>query len=721
MTSKLVKLTSLQANNDLGDSSLLDFSIPQGGMYNLQNSYLSIMSEINTTEWYQYDETQRLKGVHDVYIVGNSINENVESSFVPYTNTLLVRNVQWENDKLGLIQSEIDSNVQTQNLQLLSLDFEQRQSLSPFNIVSYSDRMIYQERRDTPYRTLIKSSSTQEGKSSVENKFEIRVPLKDFLYMCPEVYDTSAMGKSRLRIELNTKELSIKENIPYPDSDVDVGIQNIEEAPYNRLVTTGWAPYLYTWMVKPSDAIIVNYIFNPAEGEPVQKSKIAIVSNVVYDEGNFEMTLVQPLEAEGTCTNISFEHGEQLFTLTDDIVNNTEEQKSYNKVSFISSQSLSQLKKWIGRPVKIFSPEIRNIDEPILNLTTTLVNIEVEYNYLGRVEHKYVMTFKDYFYVEANTTATNIEVIVLTGVAMNNNNFTDLVIDEIPAQETSQTITTLTLNKPINTLDLWTNQKMMVRDVPNIGKWYFTIKDIKVNETDSEKTDIVLNQPFTLVPNEALNGRLVSVSMGLTSTKLENLIPTILTGITSPLGSATLKMYNPVLCLQQLYPQNSRVKNYMSAPSKVLQYAYFDTEKTNIQAFTKNYNKLFNVPPNCLNVYLLIKNNKSLLSYRNSLESYRFKVDNIEKYTRPVVISSSLDIDNQVQTLNQSLLVSLRNFQSIQRRLGDNEDSFIVIPMCRVGLDTKERQVQITLNYFSQTDEDLTMFILKECVNNVDV
>ena len=50
MTSKLVKLTSLQANNDLGDTSQLDFVIPQGGIYNLQDSYVSIMSEINTTK-----------------------------------------------------------------------------------------------------------------------------------------------------------------------------------------------------------------------------------------------------------------------------------------------------------------------------------------------------------------------------------------------------------------------------------------------------------------------------------------------------------------------------------------------------------------------------------------------------------------------------------------------------------------------------------------------
>ena len=185
-------------------------------------------------------------------------------------------------------------------------------------------------------------------------------------------------------------------------------------------------------------------------------------------------------------------------------------------------------------------------------------------------------------------------------------------------------------------------------------------------------------------------------------------------------GDIKLTLYNPTLVLHELFPTHKLLKNYMSVSKKTLQYYYWQEEITNITNGVKNYSKLFNVDGSVTNVYAILKYPDSLLSNAKELYSYRWRINNIDRTQRDVVVGNALETDTIIQTINSSNIVSLRNLQTINKYV-DNDNKYFSIPMCSLPEDGMAKQVMLNLTFNEGLNGNILLYLAKEAVEIVNL
>ena len=95
MASKYIKLPALQGYINGSAQSLLDFDIPDSGLYNLQKSYLSFIVNCDTTETDPADI-----GIHSVYATPTNV-----AGTLPFRNNVFI------GDKAGQNSYDVDNSI----------------------------------------------------------------------------------------------------------------------------------------------------------------------------------------------------------------------------------------------------------------------------------------------------------------------------------------------------------------------------------------------------------------------------------------------------------------------------------------------------------------------------------------------------------------------------------------------------------------------------------
>jgi hypothetical protein len=684
----------MEGLNDITDKSLLHFNVPGGSYYNLQNSYVSLLAKLTTTENTTFDPTNKL-GVH-AFVVKAKDN-------APYKNNVLIGDYELKNLKTGTLENIIQSNVINCNLDAYTRDFEQIKSDNVMSICGqYNDfaGLNTYEQKVSNFRTLLKDGA------STENVMEVKIPLADFSAFCANTrfYDGTKFGDTQLRVQMDLANLELKEYCPYPTTDEYHGVEDIAAAdPHNIIRTTQWENYYESWDISVGDQIVIQKNIGVAAS-----TSIHMVTNVIYtaaNGGTYSLTITPVLTA-GAITNISiyrlnapeFECNDLEATTADydtNILTTTDE---------YSQSKLQSLREYIGHKVLILGNNSATLN-PILQTTITDVQLRDAYD----VESDLVFTLADDITVAANTDVTDIKLCIVSPKRLNCN---DIVAGNAAANVATYTLTD---NLTVEDCKLWINQKIFVRaddsaDAAHTGL-YTTVKTLTQN---GPNVVVTVNDSYTLAANATLG------SIRIQSVNVDNAWhrPYIQGEPAVVNGKGTLQFYNPTLVVQQLFSSHSLVKQYQS--SSGLQFSYWKVEKVNIPAVTSQFNRLFDVDPTCNNVFAIIKKSDQLLSLADSLISYRWRENGIDKTMRDVIVDTSLEQDQVIQTFNNSNIVNLKSVQSLQKKYGSLDD-FIVVPVCRLTANGQAKQVMLTLNYAVPTVNDKVLFLVKECIQTVSL
>lgn len=686
MSSKFVKISSLQGVSNIQDGNLLDFIVPSNSYYNLSNSYLSLMAKVNTTENTTFDPTNK-KGIHAVSVVAK---DNV-----PYKNNVLIGDYRITSDKVVDIENLQSSNVINVNMDAYARDFEQIKSEAYMSLCSQ-----YKEPDFSVSETHVGNFRTLSQKqSSTENLMEIKVPLNSISSFCnTQVYDTNRFGRTQMKVQMDLSKFSLQEFNPWPIYD-EYHTANNCAVNAVQLVSIGLGAYIAGWDFKPGDSIQIEFIQNAA-----QRTETRVITAVVYTDdnnGTFTLTLdATPFTYGGDATNIGY------WKVFDSIpcdnipaVAANENITQLTSSTLYTQEKIRALKQRIGSKITVKAIGCAAIVGYINNHITNIETVS-PYSALSKIKITLQTPFQ-------HVAAENITDIVVSTYQQRLD--VNPIADPGPA---GADITRYTISQQmlVKNCGLWNGEKILVRGAfPDGSIGYYTT--VKALEQVGNSVVVVVNDLFHLNNTQTITDiriQTVGVDDAERFKGIIGLPPSVY-------GTKTLELYNPTMVLHELYPSHRQVKAYSSQPNKQLQYSYWKTECVNIPTGTANFVRLFQVDGSCRNAFAIIKKTDNLLSVADNLGSYRWRINNYDKTLRDIVVDSSLEQDNIIATMNNSDIVSLRSVQSLQKQYGDFGD-FIVIPMSSVPMDGLQKTLMLTLNYSTPTGSDKILYLAKECM-----
>jgi hypothetical protein len=689
MTSKFIKVSSLQGVSTVQDNQLIDFIIPPNSYYNLANSYLSFLAKLNTTENTTFDTTNK-KGIHAVSCEGY---DNI-----PYRNNVLIRDYRLTSDKVIDIENLQESNVINVNMDVYARDFEQIKSEQYQSLCSgFKDPTFTVDNDATVgnFRTLSKSGA------STEDVMEVKIPLNSVSSFCnTTLYDTNRFGRSQLKIQIDSSKIWIYEYNPYPITDEYHGANNLTNAG-NVLTTTGFANFLQSWHIRPSQTIQITFSAgNPLVHYVVERN----VDAVHYDAGTFTTTVDG--DELPVSTDISY-WKVALRLECENVPTNTGAAVQISNLTTtepFTDADVDDLKQFIGRPITIACAGCDAIN-PYIDCVLKNVESLTDYKKISKVK----LTFDPPFTQANGEALTDVRICILEPSKLN--------CTDIPNPGAGgASITTYTIpNLQLQNCKLWVGCKVYVRGTfpANNNGYYTTVKELRQNGANVE---VVVNDAFQLANEQTItNIRLQVVNTG-TNYPLEGItgLPVI------NVGTSSLELYNPTMVLHELFPTHKMVKEYVSHSNKELEYSYWKPELINIPTGTKNFVRLFQVDGSCRNAFAIIKKSDNLLSVADNLATYRWRINNYDKTLRDIPVDSSLEQDNVMATINNSDIVGLKSFQSLQKKYGRLDD-FVVIPMTTVPMDGQPKTLMLTLNYDTETLSDKLLYLVKECTTVIKV
>ncbi len=687
MSSKFVKVSSLQGLSSINNGSLIDFIIPSKNYYNLANSYVSLMANVKTTENIVVDPANKV-GVHAMVVSG--IND------IPYRNNVLISDYRFRSES-NVIEDVLQSNVISSNLDAYSRDFEQLKSenykslcgnfLEPMHTIT--------EQKYGNFRTLSKTSP------STEDQMEVMIPLNSFSPFCnTPLYDGNRFGQSQLKLQIDTSTLELQEYNPYPTQSEWYAGQNIAAgAPHNVLSVTGFnalAPY---WNIAVGDIIQVENTI--ALASSVTPYAVEMLSYAAANNGTITITIDGNLAA-GAVTQISIWKVEGLaFPL----VNIPQAPAGGTQLTSVvtdalyTEQHINNLKQYIGREIVVSGTTAAFVSY----VDRVLVNVEPESP--NKTLSRAIITFTAAIPFANAQQMTNGRLTIISPRKL-------VCADIVNGAGQALTTDTITITGlSLSACKLWCGCK--IRVYSSEPDFFTTVQQINVNAANAANLDIVVTDPFTIPANTNMTDIYIVTQSVKPVIDLAQIINFPINALGN--GTQTLQLSNPTLVLHELFPSHKQVKAYVQATNKQLQYSYWKVENVNIPTGTNSFVRQFNVDGDCKNIFAIIKRDGNLLSVGDQLKSYRWRINGIDKTTRDIVIDSSLEQDCIIQTFNNSDIASLKSYQSLEKAYGDLID-YIVVPMTSVPFDGQPKQVMLTLNYVTSTLTDKILFFVKESV-----
>ena len=676
MSAKYVKLPSRQGGV-VSNNSLLDFDIPDYGNYDLSKSYISIMANVATTE-------PALQVGGDTDPIGvHSITCNNAGSY-PFRNNVFIGDYSISSDKVGNIDDVMSSNVINTNLDVFGRDFEQMNSENYKQLHNFKDSSYA---LNTPSIGSIFRELTKNGPSR-ELPFELKVPLNSFSSFC----DTSIYGgKGRTRIHAQLKTDSVvgpAELNPYPNpvfvecaNTADAALQLVTEAYYGSFGGMSNTNEIRVNGTRTVGGAFVN-IFVTLTGPPVAAGggtwNIPVTTTGTAITNPRISFAYAPAAAAGSsgivaCDNIANGVVQNYVTVTAPV--------DLTILTIIGS--LDAYTALIGRPVIIDGTNLIGDADPTAATGTsvgyTLTDVVLENAYSTTTSK--VRLYLDKYLLPRAAAAITAITIQSTNISLMPPTFADIVNG--PAAGINPT--TLTCNNlTSDQLLLWANQRVVVYGLNNLV--YF------------RKTLLVQNIQGL---NVTFNAPVVAIAVNTNATRM--------TLATLASNTQTLTYSNPNLVLRELLS--------VSIPPPIA-YTKFTVERGNIPTGTLSWNKMFSIDPNVQNLYALVLNNAELIS-DNVIASYRWKVNNVDKFQRDIVKDSSLEKDNTIAVFSSSS----KKLQSLIKSYGTNGANAIAanlpirrqvfIPMCHLQAG-QMNNVQLTLTFMVALANDKLFYLIKE-------
>lgn len=205
---KIIKISSNQGGAFTASNNLCDFDIPNDGVYNLNNSYVNLVSNITSSS------TDDANGV-GVYvpILDMNLDDLTTKEDVFLTNIALVKNVNMSCSNKGMIADIRRVDVLRSNLNNYKLSQDEQRSL---NFQSVFQPTGIERQRNSIFREIRK-----EGNELSRNvEAGIRIPVSQLCnFGKVQQYDTTKYGKTRLHLELNIDKINISQYLGNGDAN----------------------------------------------------------------------------------------------------------------------------------------------------------------------------------------------------------------------------------------------------------------------------------------------------------------------------------------------------------------------------------------------------------------------------------------------------------------------------------------------------------------------
>ena len=658
MSAKYVKLPSRQGGV-VSNNSLLDFDIPDYGNYDLSKSYITIMSSVATTE-------PALQAGGDTDPVGvHSITCNNAGNY-PFRNNVFIGDYGITNDKVGNIDGVMSSNVINTNLDVFGRDFEQMNGENYKQLHNFKDSSYILA---TPSIGSLFRELTKNGPSR-ELPFELKVPLNSFSSFCDtQVYG----GKGRTRIHVQLKTDSVvgpAELNPYPNpayiectNTADAAVQLVTYAYYGSFGGIVNTNEIRVTGSRTAGGAFVE-LFVTVTGAPVAGGAGTwtipigggVLGNAITNPRiSFPYAPVAAIGASGTvvCDDIAINMVQNYVTVTAAIA--------------IGADAYVAL---IGKPVIVNGNNLIGDADPAQangdSVGCTLTDVVLESAYSTTTSK--IRLYLDKYLQPRNVAAIDTITIQSSNIPLMPPTFADYTNNTGGGFN----LTTLTCNNLTpDQLLLWANQRVVVYGLNNL---VFFRKTLLVQSIQG--SDVTFNGTVVVVADTEIASHMTLVAL--------------------PSATQTLTYSDPNLVLRELLSVN--------IPSQIV-FTKFTVEPGNIPTGTLSWNRTFSIDPNVQNLYFLVLNNTELIS-DNVIASYRWKINNVDKFGRDIVKDSSLEKDNTISVFSSSS----KKLQSLVKKYG-TKSTFI--PMCQLQAG-QVNNVQLTLTFAVNLPNDKIFYLIKE-------
>ena len=213
---RIVKINSQQGGSFTASNNLIDFKIPDDGVYDLSKSYINIIS--NVVQIGTDDANNGGAGVYCPKITLN--NDDGAEQQDNFNNVALIKNCSMRNQNVGLIEDIRRCDILRTNLYEYEKTFEEKMSDQRKNLVQ---TFSTSRNKNSIHRELHKEGSAE----SRNTEGAIRIHLKELMnFGNVSAYDSQKYGKTDLHLECNFDKVRVAQYLGSTSADWTQGGRN---------------------------------------------------------------------------------------------------------------------------------------------------------------------------------------------------------------------------------------------------------------------------------------------------------------------------------------------------------------------------------------------------------------------------------------------------------------------------------------------------------------
>jgi hypothetical protein len=484
-------------------------------------------------------------------------------------------------------------------------------------------------------------------------------------------------------MQLRTNRFNPEENML--NNSIDAANVVYECAnPANRttVVTTAYGA---GFNLAAGNICLISYVSDdPAANTQVYT--VAAITAVAVANGVWTITFPDNTLAAGTltaCDIMRLPDTANIHQACNNVVNPAGARRAYYEVTTTSNAlNIQTYRDLIGKFVRVTATNMVDSGGAALPYyDTVLADVQRVNRYVvGGETDELVLRFQAPFYIADNTTMSAIVVYIASKNPA-------IVFDHKATGTDYNSYTCPTMS--IDRIPLWVGQKVTFTAYNITASANIAVEClISALVANGDGTDVTFDRNVALAAQDATNPSLFA---NLSATK-------------------TLTYSEPNLVLEQLSPDHRLVKK-LGIPQQI-GYANFTLDRVNVSQGTINFTKLFDIEANVKNLFALVidpdfTHNNDFLS-NTQITSYRWKINNVDKTTRDIVMNSSLELDTIIQTLESSSL----QLQSLRKNYSDTN---IYMPMTSVPLGVP-KQVELSIVFSAGLAQDMILYLVKESI-----
>lgn len=237
---KVIKISSSQGGPFTKTSNLIDFDIPNDGVYNLSRSYVNLQCRIPSI-----GTDLALNGGVGMYMPYIQFNDDLGQPMATQVdNVSVIKNVSMTSSNRGVISDIRRVDVLRNNLKQYEKTTDSQKG-DNYNLFSSS----YMDSQQVG--SIFRDTHKEGNVSSTEISAPIKIMIKDLLgFGNVTAYDTSRYGKSRLHLELNMDKIKVSQYLGSTSLDWSRGADRDKFVQATATVSSDLQTLLYTFPLR---------------------------------------------------------------------------------------------------------------------------------------------------------------------------------------------------------------------------------------------------------------------------------------------------------------------------------------------------------------------------------------------------------------------------------------------------------------------------------------